>query len=323
TDISGCTAVSETIAINVTSPLNGFSVNETNLFLPDAEAFFTSSTNGVIENYNWDFGDTSGSALSDPSHLYTLPGVYDVSLEVTDNAGCNASLAQNQMLQVWEVFPTTDYSLPIEANILNAVWLSPLIGYLPLPDGTICYTTTGGESIDGNPGWTVINTIPDNPFYGISYAGNANNYQVWIAGGDGLVCYSTNGGAFLPNNPTGLTPGTVFQGVTFTQPDYGFAFGNNNTVCLYNGTIPNQPGSWIGINPPVGGAVTSNTVWYGGYYNYYNGNYYIFGSGGAVCYYNSINGWGYVNVAGGFGGWNFYNVRYDAATNCAFAVGQG
>jgi PKD repeat protein len=320
TDISGCIAVSEPININVTSPLNGFSVNAVNFFLPDAEAFFTASTNGVIETYNWDFGDLATSSFPTPTHVYDSAGVYNVSLEVTDDAGCSANLTQNQLLQVWEVFPTVDYSLPIQANILNAVWLSPLIGYLPLPDGTICYTTTGGEAIGGNPGWTVINTIPDNPFYGISYAGNANYYKVWIAGGTGAVCYSTNGGDFEQINPGGLEPGTVFQGVTFPEPDFGIAFGNNNTVCLYDPTHPQQVGGWVGINPEVGGAVTSNTIWYGGYYN--NGIYYIFGSGGAVCYYSG--GIWYDGVAsGGFGNWNFYNVRYSSGTNCAFAVGQG
>jgi photosystem II stability/assembly factor-like uncharacterized protein len=321
TDPSGCTAISEPLAINVTSPLNGFSVNAVNFFLPDAEAVFTASTNGVIETYNWNFGDLETSLEANPSHIYDDPGVYDVSLDVTDDAGCNAAITQNQLLQVWQVFPTADYSLPVQANILNAVWLSPLIGYLPLPDGTICYTTTGGEAIGGNPGWTVIETgAINNPFYGISYTGNANNYQVWIAGGDGYVCYSTNGGQFYPNNPQGLAPGTVFQGVTFVQPNYGFAFGNNNTVCLYDPTNPNQVGGWVGINPNIGGAVTANTIWYGGYYN--NGYYYIFGSGGAVCYY--YNGqWLPGNAVGGFGGWNFYNVSYSSGTNCAFAVGQG
>ena len=46
----------------------------------------TSYDNSLIVNYNWSFGD--GSYLDgieqNPSHLYTQPGIYTVTLTVTD-----------------------------------------------------------------------------------------------------------------------------------------------------------------------------------------------------------------------------------------------
>jgi gliding motility-associated-like protein len=36
----------------------------------------------------WNFGDGNTSTLTQPSHIYTLPGTYQVSLEVTNSYGC-------------------------------------------------------------------------------------------------------------------------------------------------------------------------------------------------------------------------------------------
>ncbi|MDD2487253.1 MAG: PKD domain-containing protein [Candidatus Gracilibacteria bacterium] len=56
---------------------------------------FTSIVNGGDSNYkySWDFGDGSGSNEPNPSHTYTNPGVYNVTLKITDNSG-NISMAQ-------------------------------------------------------------------------------------------------------------------------------------------------------------------------------------------------------------------------------------
>jgi hypothetical protein len=49
---------------------------------------------GRIARYDWDFGD--GARLADggprPAHRYARPGVYQVSLVVTDNEGCSTAL---------------------------------------------------------------------------------------------------------------------------------------------------------------------------------------------------------------------------------------
>jgi 6-phosphogluconolactonase (cycloisomerase 2 family) len=49
---------------------------------------------GTVARYDWDFGD--GQTLADggptPSHTYTQPGTYTVSLLVTDNEGCSTDL---------------------------------------------------------------------------------------------------------------------------------------------------------------------------------------------------------------------------------------
>ena len=42
--------------------------------------------------YQWDFGDGTTYYAKDTSHLYTLPGVYDVSLHAWTEHGCTASM---------------------------------------------------------------------------------------------------------------------------------------------------------------------------------------------------------------------------------------
>ncbi len=42
---------------------------------------------GIIVAYFWDFGDISTSNAATPSHTYTAPGTYNVTLKVTDNGG--------------------------------------------------------------------------------------------------------------------------------------------------------------------------------------------------------------------------------------------
>jgi gliding motility-associated-like protein len=44
---------------------------------------------GVINNWNWNFGDGSiNSFLQNPSHIYTTPGTYSVTLYVSSTNGC-------------------------------------------------------------------------------------------------------------------------------------------------------------------------------------------------------------------------------------------
>lgn len=48
---------------------------------------FTDTSTGSISTYDWDFGDGSTSTLRNPSHTYSSPGAYTVSLTVTGPGG--------------------------------------------------------------------------------------------------------------------------------------------------------------------------------------------------------------------------------------------
>jgi PKD repeat protein len=50
-------------------------------------AINSTDKDGKIDNYFWDFDDGNSSDSVDPVHTYDTPGVYDVTLTVTDNDG--------------------------------------------------------------------------------------------------------------------------------------------------------------------------------------------------------------------------------------------
>lgn len=47
----------------------------------------SSSCDGTVAGWDWDFGDGQTSAQENPLHIYTTPGNYDVTLAVKDNWG--------------------------------------------------------------------------------------------------------------------------------------------------------------------------------------------------------------------------------------------
>lgn len=70
----------------------------------------------------WIFGDDGTSSESDPEHTYAEPGVYEVTLVITNETGCQDSVTLNV-----EVYPT--YFVELEADIC-------VDSALVLPDGT-------------------------------------------------------------------------------------------------------------------------------------------------------------------------------------------
>lgn len=54
---------------------------------PSLTVNFTSTSTGTISSYSWDFGDSSYSTDTNPSHTYTTDGLYTVSLTVSGSGG--------------------------------------------------------------------------------------------------------------------------------------------------------------------------------------------------------------------------------------------
>ena len=67
----------------VNSAITGSETNGCAPFIVD----FSNYSSG--DNFFWDFGDGNTSAEFEPSHLYENPGVYEVSLIVSDSLSCN------------------------------------------------------------------------------------------------------------------------------------------------------------------------------------------------------------------------------------------
>ncbi len=89
---TGCSDVTtRTIHITTSNPL--FTVNNTVVCAGTASTFTNqvtenSSSNFSVGSFLWTFGDGQTSTLPNPSHTYTTPGLYTVSLEVKETRGC-------------------------------------------------------------------------------------------------------------------------------------------------------------------------------------------------------------------------------------------
>jgi len=61
---------------------------------------FTDSSNGNVATWLWDFGDGETSNEQNPEHIYSSPGVYDVSLTVTTDEGWEDTETKTQYIRV-------------------------------------------------------------------------------------------------------------------------------------------------------------------------------------------------------------------------------
>jgi PKD repeat protein len=108
TDANGCTAsISRTITVSPL-PTANFTFTRTLPCVGELVRFTDASTslNGAIVNWSWDFGDGGTSTGQNPTHTYTSGGNFIVTLQVTDVLGCKASVSKTITIAV----ATADFS---------------------------------------------------------------------------------------------------------------------------------------------------------------------------------------------------------------------
>lgn len=53
---------------------------------------FTDRSSGLISNWSWNFGDGTSSSIRNPTHVYAMPGTYNVSLTVSSAGGSDTEV---------------------------------------------------------------------------------------------------------------------------------------------------------------------------------------------------------------------------------------
>lgn len=74
------------IVLEQTPPVASFSASPVEGDYP-LTVNFTNTTTGKMPDYLWDFGDGTNSTLKNPNHIYSIAGVYTVTLTATNSAG--------------------------------------------------------------------------------------------------------------------------------------------------------------------------------------------------------------------------------------------
>jgi gliding motility-associated-like protein len=74
--------------------------------------------------WTWDFGDGETSTQKNPKKIYTTPGVYDVTLTITDNNGCENTFTKKRLVkvntQIAQFNPSVDHGcIPLKVNFSN------------------------------------------------------------------------------------------------------------------------------------------------------------------------------------------------------------
>lgn len=100
----GCEySVTRDIVVNP-NPVPAFSADPVCIGLTTEFLEQSTIVSGSIANWNWDLGDGSSSTDRAPTHTYSNPGIYDVTLTLTSDSGCTSALTLP--IEVFEVpFP--------------------------------------------------------------------------------------------------------------------------------------------------------------------------------------------------------------------------
>lgn len=88
------------------------------------DSTFASDT---ITSYTWDFGDGSGSSLSNPAHFYNKPGSYTVQLKVNTKNNCTNTKIKNRFIQV---IPSPKIQLTGDTSYCNPATIRLSVQYL-------------------------------------------------------------------------------------------------------------------------------------------------------------------------------------------------
>ena len=184
-----------------------------------------SNTAGGISSWTWNFGDGSGSSLQNPSHNYSAPGTYNVSLIIQNIYGCIDTIIQ----------PVTIVPPPVPSFTVGTSCAS----------NNVAFTNTS-TPIGTNWNWSFSNGTSSTVQDPIIIFATAGTYTGTLIVSDGIGCSDTVTQSFVVN-PVPVanfsTSGTSCQNssVTFTNSStggisYDWDFGDGDSSNLQNPT---------------------------------------------------------------------------------------
>lgn len=164
----GCTStpVSDQITITV-NPVPQVVFSGINLDgCTPVEPTFSNDTDPVLTGQClWDFGDGTFSNDCNPSHLYEVPGCYDVTLTVTSPDGCVGSASQAQMVCVYDI-PVANFEFGPQPTTI----LEPEITFINYSIGGDIHEWTFGDGDSSNL---------ENPVHDYTWV-EPNSYEVML-----------------------------------------------------------------------------------------------------------------------------------------------
>lgn len=202
TNSAGCSHDTTRMAIVNVKPSAGFSFTGTCKGGITQFSDMSSTSNGIINSWQWDFGDGGSASIQNPPHTYATTGIFNVTLIVSNSSGCSDTL-----------------TLPVSINPSPVAAYSYFNTYCP--EGRVDFSdqSTATNTSIVSWYWTFepgYNSGAQNPMY--TYTQTNADYPVTLIVTDGHGCADT------------------IVDTVHVKPAFQLAIQNNDT-CLGN---PNQ-----------------------------------------------------------------------------------
>ncbi|MEM2972200.1 MAG: PKD domain-containing protein [Candidatus Bathyarchaeia archaeon] len=125
-NVTSTTTKPNYITVYDSKPTADFYATPTSGMAPLIVSFHDNSTSydGII-SWFWNFGDGTNSTQQNPTHNYTEPGVYTVSLTVTEQDGDNSTKTKQNYITVQPTTPTPPTIEILNPTTANPVYIKP------------------------------------------------------------------------------------------------------------------------------------------------------------------------------------------------------
>ncbi len=121
-------------------PLVNFAIDPSEGCIPLNVTFTNQTITSLQSHVFWNFGDGFTDTIQNPVHIYTVAGVYDVSLEVTSSEGCVSSIIKRNAISTFGIPEASFIADPNRASILH-----PLISFEDKSAGSINWDWDFGD----------------------------------------------------------------------------------------------------------------------------------------------------------------------------------
>jgi gliding motility-associated-like protein len=193
--------------------------------LPTAVQFTNSTTGSGTLNYLWNFGDGGTSTLTNPTHNYTTPGNYSVTLTTTSNEGCTNTITQTNAI----VIGTTNASF----TSANSICLGAPISFAntsPASSSVKWYFGDGNNSVVNNPSHIYNTTGSFTVKLVVDFGGCKDSVQKQIT-----VINKPTANFAISDSIHCKAPFTVnFTNTSINASSYNWNFGDGATASIAN-----------------------------------------------------------------------------------------
>lgn len=218
------------------SPHFNFSANSVIKYLPDGLVSFTHSGQAG-SSYSWDFGDGSTSSIINPSHTYTQIGYKNVSLTVSNVAGCALTVTKPFYIRVERLLPNVNINTYTFSDITAVTFKNDTVGCVATADGACIVTDDGGQTFQSYP--TGLSTLKS--------ANWVSGVGIFVTGPNGAISKSLNSGQSWIPLSTSTTE--TLEATSFFSNGQGIAVGTSGKIMTYaGGTSWNSSASGTSAN---------------------------------------------------------------------------